>query len=92
MFNVLNAISKVRGRKMNEEKSLREEINDVKKIVKDIAAKLHSLEIEMRKHDLTTYVMLDERYDVQPKTNYLNKKGEDTWKKKFNHSRIIYQT
>ena len=35
---------------MNEEKSLREEINDVKKIVKAIAAELHSLEIEMRKH------------------------------------------
>lgn len=48
-----------------EEKSLREEINDVKKIVKDIAAKLHSLEIEMRKHAITTYVMLDERYDKQ---------------------------
>ena len=35
---------------MNEEKSLREEINDVKKMVKDIAAKLNSLEYEMRKH------------------------------------------
>ena len=43
---------------MNEEKSLREEIADVKKMVKDIAAKLHSLEIEMRKHALTTYVMI----------------------------------
>ena len=35
---------------MNEEKSLREEIADVKKkIVKDIAEKLNSLEYEMRK-------------------------------------------
>lgn len=33
-----------------EEKSLLEEINDVKKMVKDIAAKLKSLEYEMRKH------------------------------------------
>ena len=52
---------------MNEEKSLREEIAEVKIIVNDIAAKLHSLEIEMRKLALTTYVMLDERYDKQVK-------------------------
>ena len=35
---------------MNEEKTLREEIAAVKKIVKAIAAELHSLEMEMRKH------------------------------------------
>ena len=35
---------------MNEEKSLREEIADVKKIVKSIAAKLNDVEMEMRKH------------------------------------------
>ena len=52
---------------MNEEKSLREEIADVKKMVKAIAAKLNDIEIEMRKHALETYVMLDERYDKQVK-------------------------
>ena len=45
---------------MNEEKSLREEIADVKKMVKAIAAKLNEVEIEMR-------IMPDERYDKQPK-------------------------
>lgn len=34
---------------MNEEKSLREEIADVKKMVKAIAVKLNDVEIEMRK-------------------------------------------
>lgn len=48
------------GGKMNEEKSLREEIADVKRLVNDIAAKLYSLEMEMR-------IMPDERYDKQPK-------------------------
>lgn len=47
---------------MNEEKTLREEIADVKKMVKAIAAKLNDIEMEMRKHSLETYVMLDERY------------------------------
>ena len=42
---------------MNEEKSLREEIADVKKMVKDIAAKLNDFEMEMRKHALETNVM-----------------------------------
>ena len=37
------------GEKMNEEKSLREEIAEVKRLVNDIAAKLNSLEMEMRK-------------------------------------------
>ena len=48
---------------MNEEKTLREEIAEVKRLVNDIAAKLNMLEYEMRKHALTTYVMLDARYD-----------------------------
>ena len=52
---------------MNEEKSLREEIADVKKMVKAIAAKLNDVEIEMRKYALTAYFMPDERYDKQPK-------------------------
>lgn len=52
---------------MNEEKSLREEIADVKKMVKAIAAKLNDVEMEMRKYTLTTYFMPDERYDKQPK-------------------------
>lgn len=43
---------------MNEEKSLREEIADVKKMVKAIAAKLNDVEMEM------TY---DECYNKQPK-------------------------
>lgn len=51
---------------MNEEKSLREEIADVKRLVNDVAAKLNSLEYAMRKHALTTYFMPDERYDKQP--------------------------
>ena len=34
---------------MNEEKSLREEIADVKKMTKAIAAKLNDIEIAMRK-------------------------------------------
>lgn len=42
---------------MNEEKSLREEIADVKKMVKAIAAKLNDVEMEMRKNALTTNVM-----------------------------------
>lgn len=42
---------------MNEEKSLREEIADVKKMVKAIAAKLNDVEMEMRKHSLETNVM-----------------------------------
>ena len=50
---------------MNEEKSLREEISEVKRLVNVIAEKLYSLEYELRKHVLTTYVMLDERYDKQ---------------------------
>ena len=45
------------GGKMNEEKSLREEIADVKRLVNDIAAKLYLLEMEMRKNALTTNVM-----------------------------------
>lgn len=53
---------------MNEEKTLREEIADVKKMVKAIAAKLNDIEIEMRKHSLDTYVMLDERYDMRHPT------------------------
>ena len=52
---------------MNEEKSLREEIADVKKMVKAIAAKLNDVEREMRKPALTTYFMPDERYDKPPK-------------------------
>lgn len=48
---------------MNEEKTLREEIADVKKLVKAIAAKLNDIELEMRKHSLETYVMLDERWN-----------------------------
>ena len=55
---------------MNEEKSLREEIAEVKRLVNDIAAKLYSLEYELRKHALTTYVMLDERYDKQPENEH----------------------
>lgn len=50
---------------MNEEKTLREEIADVKRLVNEIAAKLNSLEYEMRKHALTTYVMLDERWNAK---------------------------
>ena len=50
---------------MNEEKSLREEISEVKRLLNVIAEKLYSLEYELRKHALTTYVMLDERYDKQ---------------------------
>ena len=42
---------------MNEEKSLREEIADVKKMVKAIAAKLNDFEMEMRKNALETNVM-----------------------------------
>ena len=45
------------GGKMNEEKSLREEIADIKKMVKAIAAKLNDVEMEMRKNALTTNVM-----------------------------------
>lgn len=51
---------------MNEERTLREEIADVKKMVKAVAAKLNDVEIELRKHSLETYVMLDERYAKQP--------------------------
>lgn len=46
-----------------EEKTLREEIADVKRLVNDIAAKLNSLEYELRKHALETYMLHDERYD-----------------------------
>lgn len=42
---------------MNEEKSLREEIADVKKMVKAIATKLNDVEMEMKKHALETNVM-----------------------------------
>ena len=45
---------------MNEEKSLREEIADVKRLVNDIAEKLNDVEMEMR-------IMPEERYDKQPK-------------------------
>lgn len=55
---------------MNEEKTLREEIADVKKMVKAIAAKLNDIEIEMRKHSLETVMMHDERYDKQPKNEH----------------------
>lgn len=55
---------------MNEEKTLREEIADVKKMVKAIAVKLNDVEMELRKHALTTYVMLDERYDKQPENEH----------------------
>lgn len=48
---------------MNEEKTLREEIADVKKMVKAIAAKLNDIEIEMRKHSLETVMMQDERWN-----------------------------
>lgn len=51
---------------MNEEKTLREEIADVKKMVKAVAAKLNDVEIELRKHSLETVMMHDERYDKQP--------------------------
>ena len=51
---------------MNEERTLRDEIADVKKMVKAIAAKLNDVEMELRKHSLETYVMLDERYAKQP--------------------------
>lgn len=51
---------------MNEEKTLREEIADVKKMVKAIAVKLNDVEMELRKHSLETVMMLDERYDKQP--------------------------
>lgn len=47
---------------MNEEKTLRDEIADVKRLVYVIAAKLNSLELEMRKHSLETVMMHDERY------------------------------
>ena len=57
---------------MNEEKSLREEIADVKKMVNAIAAKLNDIEMEMRKHALETYMLHDERYDRQP-TNEVKK-------------------
>lgn len=50
---------------MNEEKTLSEEIAEVKRLMYVIAAKMNSLELEMRKHAITTYVMLDERYDKQ---------------------------
>lgn len=43
---------------MNEEKSLCEEIADVKKMVKAIAAKLNDVEIEMREHSLETNDMV----------------------------------
>lgn len=48
---------------MNEEKTLREDIADVKKMVKAIAAKLNDIEIEMRKHSLETVMMHDERWN-----------------------------
>ena len=56
---------------MNEEKSLREEIADVKKMVKAVAAKLNDVEIELRKHSLETVMMHDERWnDKQPKNEH----------------------
>ena len=51
---------------MNEEKTLREEIADVKKMINAIAVKLNDIEMEMRKHALETYMLHDERYDRQP--------------------------
>ena len=55
---------------MNEEKTLREEIADVKKMVKAVAVKLNDVEIELRKHSLETVMMHDERYDKQPKNEH----------------------
>lgn len=55
---------------MNEEKTLREEIADVKKIVKAIAAKINDIELEMKKYSIETVMMHDERYDKQPKHVY----------------------
>ena len=55
------------GGKMNEEKSLREEIADVKRLVNDIAAKLNDIELEMKKYSIETVIMHDERHDKQPK-------------------------
>ena len=56
---------------MNEETTLRDEIADVKKMVNAIAVKLNDVEMELRKHSLETYVMLDERWnDKQPKNEH----------------------
>lgn len=53
---------------MQEEKTLREEISDVKKMIKAIAKKLIEIEIEieMRKHSLETVLLHDERYGMRP--------------------------
>lgn len=51
---------------MQEEKTLREEISDVKKMIKAIAKKLIDIEIEMRKHSLETVLLHDERYGMRP--------------------------
>lgn len=51
---------------MQEEKTLREEIADVKKIIKAIAKQLIDIEIEMRKHSLETVLLHDERYSMRP--------------------------
>lgn len=53
---------------MNEERTLREEIADVKRLVKAIAVKLNDVEMELRKHSLETYVMLDERWNAKQPT------------------------
>ena len=52
---------------MNEEKTLREEITEVKRLVNDIAAKLNDIELEMKKYSIETVIMHDERYDKQSK-------------------------
>lgn len=53
---------------MQEEKTLREEIADVKKMIKAIAKKLFDIEIEMRKHSLETVLLHDERYGMKRPT------------------------
>lgn len=53
---------------MQEEKTLREEIADVKKMIKAIAKKLIDIEIEMRKHSLETVLHHDEHYSMKPPT------------------------
>lgn len=43
---------------MNEEKSLREEIADVKRLVDVIAEKINDIEQEMKKYSIETNVMI----------------------------------
>lgn len=51
---------------MQKEKTLKEEIADVKKMIKAIAKKLIDIEVEMRKHSLETVLLHDERYSMRP--------------------------